>query len=425
MSNKVISSVVILCIISIALSSFNTYIIINESRLQRERLDRLQKLLDETSNRVSTIESAFLAMEKKLSITNQSLTNSISELKDALRKLQSNVSMFASEISNIKGKVENILNQTPAKVYAQIYKSVVTVRTPSTLGSGFVYNNTNLILTNWHVIRGETDIEVEFYDGTRKKATVVGTDPYSDIAVIMVANTPPGIRPLELGNSSNIYIGQPVVAVGNPLALKASLSAGYISQINRIVEISDVPIVVPVIQLDISIAPGSSGGPLLDLSGKVIGITHAGTLFGFNFAIPSNIIRRVASSLIQLGYYKHPFIGIYVIALTPEVIKELNILNLEPYQTGLLVWKVIENYPAAKAGLRGVIETKAPDGSKAYIARDIILEVDGYPTLTGADLASYLEEHISAGQTITLTLWRSGEITSVEVTTTFRPFYRE
>lgn len=310
-------------------------------------------------------------------------------------------------------------------MYAQIYKSVVTVRTPSTLGSGFVYNNTNLILTNWHVIRGETDIEVEFYDGTRKKATVVGTDPYSDIAVIMVANTSPGIRPLELGNSSNIYIGQPVVAVGNPLALKASLSAGYISQINRIVEMSDVPIVVPVIQLDISIAPGSSGGPLLDLSGKVIGITNAGTLYGFNFAIPSNIIRRVASSLIQLGYYKHPFIGIYVIELTPEVIKEQNILNLEPYQTGLLVWKVIENYPAAKAGLRGVIETKASDGSKAYIARDIILEVNGYPTLTLADLASYLEEHISAGQTITLTLWRSGEITSVEVTTTFRPFYQE
>ncbi|RJS84020.1 PDZ domain-containing protein, partial [Candidatus Bathyarchaeota archaeon] len=415
MSNKVIRSVVILCIISIALSSFNTYIILNESRIQQERLDQFQKLLDETSNRISTIESAFLAMEKKLSITNQSLTNSISDLKDVLRKLESNVSMFASEISNIKGKVENILNQTPAKVYTQVYKSVVTVRTPSALGSGFVYNNTNLILTNWHVIKGETNIEVEFYDGTRKKAAIVGTDPYSDIALIMVTSAPPSIKPLELGNSSNIYIGQPIVAVGNPFALKASLSAGYISQINKIVEISDVPIVVPVIQLDISIAPGSSGGPLLDLSGKVIGITNAGTLFGFNFAIPSNIIRRVASSIIQLGYYKHPLIGIYVIELTPEVIKELNILNLEPYQTGLLVWKVIENYPAAKAGLRGVIETKAPDGSKAYIAQDIILEVDGYPTLTLADLTSYLEEHISAGQTITLTLWRSGEITSVEV----------
>jgi len=106
MSNKIISSVVILCIISIALSSFNTYIILNEIRIQRERLDQLQKLLGETSNRISTIESAFLAMEKKLSITNQSLTNSISELKDVLKKLESNVSIFASEISNIKRKLK-------------------------------------------------------------------------------------------------------------------------------------------------------------------------------------------------------------------------------------------------------------------------------------------------------------------------------
>lgn len=338
--------------------------------------------------------------------------------------LESNVSRLAMDIREMRGKIKEMAYQTPAEVYENVYRSVVTIRTLSALGSGFVFNETGLILTNWHVVRDEVDIEVEFYDGTRRKAVTIGTDPYSDVALIQVENPPAEVKPLMLGNSSNVHVGQPVVAIGNPLGLKASLSSGYISQVNKIIDIAGVPIVVPVIQLDISIAPGSSGGPLLDLSGKVIGITNAGTQYGFNFAIPSNIIRRVATSLMRYGFYEHPMIGVYVIELTPNVIKDHKILNLDPFQTGLLVWEVMEGYPAAEAGLRGVVETTAPDGSTGYLARDIILAIDGRPTRTLADLSSYLEEYVSPGQTVTLTLWRSGEIATVEVTPTSRPSYR-
>jgi S1-C subfamily serine protease len=425
MSNRTSNIVVAICIISIIFSGLNTYLVLNESRLQQERLDQFQNTLDEVKNRILSVESTLSTLEDKLNVLNQSSILDISDLRAVVRRLDSNVSKLASDISSIKGDVENILSQTPANVYESVYKSIVTIRTPLGLGSGFVYNRTNLILTNWHVVKSETDIEVEFYDGTRKKAVTIGTDAYADVAIITVTRAPPDVKPLELGSSSNLYVGQQVVAVGNPLGLTASLSSGYISQINKLIDIIDVPIVIPVLQLDITIAPGSSGGPLLDISGNVIGITNAGTSYGFNFAVPSNIVKRVASSLIERGYYKHPFVGFYVIELNPEVIRELNILNLEPFQTGLLVWDVMENYPAAEAGLEGVVETRAPDGSTAYLAKDIVLAVDGHPTRTLADWSIYIEEYISPGQTITLTLWRSGKIVFIEVTTTFRPFYKE
>ncbi|KYH39833.1 MAG: hypothetical protein AYL33_007200 [Candidatus Bathyarchaeota archaeon B63] len=430
MSSKTLSLVVIVSLISVTLSSMSTYLILSGGIAQQERIDQLWNLLQEINGRVSRVESAISAIEENLNAINRSLTGELGGLRQLVEELESNVSRLASEVQEIRGRIGEILYQTPADVYERVYRSVVTIRTPSALGSGFIYNKTNLILTNWHVVRDETDIEVEFYDGTRRSAVTMGTDPYSDIAVIMVHDPPADVEPLLLGNSSNIHVGQPVVAIGNPLGLKASLSSGYISQINKIIDISGVPIVVPVIQLDISIAPGSSGGPLLDLSGRVIGITNAGTQYGFNFAIPSNIIRRVASSLILYGYYKHPMIGVSVVELNPTVIKEWRILNLEPFQTGLLVWRVMEGYPAAEAGMRGVEETWTPDGSRAYLARDIILAIDGHPTRTLADLSGYLEEHISPGQTVTLTLWRlwddetSGETAYIEITVASRPFYQ-
>jgi len=212
------------------------------------------------------------------------------------------------------------------------------------------------------------------------------------------------------------------VAVGNPLGLTGSLSSGYISQVNKMIELE--PIIVPVLQLDITIAPGSSGGPLLDLSGDVVGITNAGTAYGFNFAVPSNIVSRVARSLIEVGEYRHPLVGFRGYELTPETIRDLNILNLDPFQTGLLIWEVIPDSPAAKAGLSGVGETEDQTGRTAYIARDIILAVDDRLVRTFADWSPYIEEHVSAGQTITLRLWRSGVTVSVEITTTFREPYQ-
>ena len=390
----------VVCIAAIILSGINSILILNTINTQRE-----------ISNRLSNLTETLTAI-------NQTALANATDVERLLNEL-------ASEISELSSEIERHLNQTPANIYETTYKSVVVITTPAGQGSGFLYNTSNMLLTNWHVVEGETDIEVQFYDGTRRSASIVGSDAYSDVALLMVAKSPPEARPLQLGNSSDLFVGQQVVAIGNPLGLTGSLSSGYISQVNKLIDIIDVPIIIPVIQIDLTLAPGNSGGPLLDMEGNVVGITNAGTSYQFNFAVPSNIIRRVVSSIVENGYYRHPLIGFWLIELTPDVISKLNILNVKPSQSGLLVWDVMENYPAEAAGLQGVVEAEALDGTPGYMARDIVLEVDGHPMHTLADWTVYVEEHVSPEQTITLTLWRSGETSMVEVTTTYRPPYDE
>jgi S1-C subfamily serine protease len=395
---KVTKFLTILCVIAIAMSSVNTYLIYNNIQAQ-------QHVAAELANLTETLEEI-----------NQTSLGNVTEIRSLISQLEAKVSELGKSLSRI-------VNQTPAEIYQSTYKSVVVITTNTRQGSGFIFNSTNMILTNWHVIEGEMEIYIQFYDGTRRRASLVGLDAYSDVAVLMVPSSPPEAKPLKLGNSSDLYVGQQVIAIGNPLGLTGSLSSGYVSQVNKIIELDEVPITVPVIQLDITLAPGNSGGPLLDLSGNVVGITNAGTSYGFNFAITSNIVNRVVASIIEKSYYSHPFIGFYLLELTPEVIKDNNILNVEPFQSGLLVWDIIKNYPAEQAGLKGVVETTDPEGQTGYMARDIVLAVDGHPTRTIAEWTAYIEEYVSPEQTITLTIWRSGETTTVNVTATSRPSY--
>jgi len=385
MSSKSLASVAVLCIIAIILSGSNSFLILDRIRVQEEELSELRDAIEEAESRIGAVESAL------------------------------------SNLSSLEA-IAGILNQTPVNLYEATYKSVVVIRTAFAQGSGFLYSSSNLILTNWHVVGEETDVDVEFYDRTRTKASVLGTDAYADVAVLEVTSVPSDAKPLRLGDSSRLYIGQQVAAIGSPLGLTGSFSSGFISQINKLLDIE--PIIVPVLQLDITIAPGSSGGPLLDLLGNVVGITNAGTGYGFNFAVPSNVVERVASSLVEKGNYEHALVGFTSVVLSPETISSYRILNLEVYQTGLLIWEVLPDTPAAEAGLRGVVETRAPDGSIGYNAMDIIVAVDGNAVFAREDWAAYVEEYVSPGQSITLTLWRSGETVDVEVNTTSRPPYQ-
>ena len=408
-TNKTVNYfIIIICIIVIAFSGFNSYLIYSNNSTQQEQLNELK-------NRLSAVETTLSNLSNKINVT---------EYEAEILRLNSSINDLKYQLSNLENAGAYLLNQTPANIYKSAHKSVVVIRTPLGQGSGFLYGNSSLILTNWHVVESETVIEVEFYDRSRKNATLVGSDAYADVAVIMVPAAPLDARPLQLESSSNLWIGQQVVAIGNPLGLTGSLSSGYISQINRRISITGLPIIVPVLQLDITIAPGSSGGPLLDLSGNVVGITNAGTSYGINFAVPSNIVERVASSIIEKGYYQHPMVGFNGIELTPETIKSMNIINIDPFQSGLLITDVTANTPAAKAGLRPAVATQDSGGSRAYSAMDIILTVDGHPTLSFEDWSAYVEENVSPSQPITLTLWRSGNLESVVVTTTYRPQYQ-
>jgi serine protease Do len=380
--------------------------------IQKSQIKELQTTLDTMRDDIEEVTSSLPNLSDQISELDQSTSSSLAELETTLK----NVEGLISELSDLENIVNQILGQSPYQVYEDVYRSVVVIRTPLGQGSGFIYNSANIIVTNYHVVTQETDVEIEFYDRTRTQATVIGSDPYSDIAVLTVSNVPSEATPLTFSDQPNVYIGQQVVAIGNPLGLSDSLSVGYISQVNRTLDID--PIIVPVLQLDLTIAPGSSGGPLLDLSGNVVGITNAGTDVGFNFAVPLNIMKRVIPALISDGEYIHPFIGIYPLALTPEVITALNIVNVDTYQTGLLVMDVVPDFPAAEAGLNPVIIE-----AQSYTAMDIILAVDGYPTFIEEDLTAYMEVEVSPNQVITMTLWRSGVRTSVTLTTTERPPY--
>jgi len=477
MSNRTLKLVAIIAVVAIIFSAFNTYLILDSSRAQEqlntqeerineleasleqfsaqsEQLEELQGALDAQEERFNELQSVLDdvavqaeqldAQEEQIS----ELQTAINDTKDSLAEATSALSNLAnqisalnqstatglaeigttvetiegllSEISGLEEIVDQLLRQTPAEVYAATYRSVVVIRTSIGQGSGFLFNNQNTIVTNYHVVTTETDIEIEFFDGTRTQATVIGSDAYSDIAVLAVSLVPADAEPLSFSDQS-VGIGQQVVAIGNPLGLTESLSVGYISQVNRLLDIE--PIIVPVLQLDLTIAPGSSGGPLLDLYGNVVGITNAGTEVGFNFAVPLNILKRVIPSLIDEGDYKHPLVGVSILALTPETIDFWNIFNVDAYQTGLLVMDVVSGYPAEEAGLMPAVSTTAPDGSPGYTAMDIVTAIDGHSTFTIEDWSAYMEVEVSPGQTVTLTLWRSGVTSSVDVTTTERPPY--
>ena len=401
--SKSLTIVAVIGIIAIVFSGVNSYLLYNHLQSEQD----LQDIIDEMNSRINPVESE-----------QSSLSNQISDILEAL----------SSDNDELREIIESLQTQSPKDVYEAVHKSVVVVRTDSGQGSGLLFGTSddNYILTNWHVVEGASEIEVEFYDRTISNAVLIGTDAYSDVAVIMSEKIPIDSKPLRLVNSSNLSIGQQLVAIGNPLGREGSLSSGIVSQINMKLNLEEVPILVPVIQIDLTIAPGNSGGPLLDLNGNVVGITNAGTDYGFNFAIPSNIVSRVSSSIIEKGYYNHALVGITQITLTPENIQTNNMKNIESSQKGMLIISVIEGMPAEDAGLIPAIITYNDDGSINQIdAQDIILAIDNHTIIDDIDWQVYVAEHVSPGQDVILTVLRSGEIIYIEVTPTVREQYQE
>ena len=489
MANRTLIAVGTLCIIAIAISSVNSYLIFTDSEQNtqidldetKRKIDSIESSLSSLSEQLSTVLdnseslntlnqtvlSEISVLESKFALQTDELTRNLTQTRESLRQISlikvqddneeilstisklsssieemistigvinSNLDALSENVQLLEEKVSKTITQTPIDVFEIASKSVVVIRTDQGQGSGFMYSinsstTTNLIVTNWHVVEGASEIEVEFYDKSRINAIIVGEDAYSDIAVIRVPTSPSDSTPLKLGNSSNLYIGQQLVAIGNPLGLTQSLSSGFVSQVNRQIELDEVPIIVPVLQIDLTIAPGSSGGPLFDLSANVVGITNAGTTnagkdVGFNFAVPSNIVNRVVPALIQQGKYIHPLFGFYAIPLTPEDIQSRNVLNVDTTQTGLMVIEITPGFPAENVGLTAGIDTEDQEGNEGYIAIDIIMEIDGIQVIDWSDWSTYVAEFVSPGQTVTFTIWRSGEIILLDVTATNREEFR-
>ena len=387
---------------------------------------------------------------------------------------------------------------TPTEIFSKVQDSVVQVTTTnkdivgplnSGLGSGFVYDNDGHIITNYHVValaslsgessnnipssNNNTDIIVTFNDGSVYNAKVVGSDRFSDIAVLRVENISKKLVPLTFGNSSQAEIGEQVVAIGNPFGLSGTLTVGVVSGLGRIIpslpdeqqeqeqeqqqppllpenpfgnqfpDIPGLPFQQPpsipdqqqqersgafsipdIIQTDAAVNPGNSGGPLLNMDGQVIGMNTAifsetGVYAGIGFAIPSNTITKVVPSLITTGSYQHPWLGLIGVDITPDIAKALG-LSLDEAK-GFLVIGVNEGSPADKAGLRGGDRVTNVNGREIRLGGDIVLKIDNQDVRKIEDILTYLEAQKHAGDSAQLTILRDGKNQTVNVTLTPRP----
>ncbi|MHC1627038.1 MAG: S1C family serine protease [Methanoculleaceae archaeon] len=299
-------------------------------------------------------------------------------------------------------------------IYRAVAPSVVKVtaiRGPdgsgTTQGSGFVYRSDGTILTNHHVVDDADQVLVTFYSGDTERATVVGADPYSDLAVLRVEGLPDGVYPVVMGNSTGLEPGDRVIAIGNPFGLSGTMTTGIVSQTGRLL-VTDTDYAIPaVIQIDAAINPGNSGGPLLSFSGEVVGMTTAirsetGEFSGIGFAVPSNLIGRVADAIISTGTYDHPWLGLTGWDVTPRLYAEREL----PVDHGWYVQSVIPGGPSEAAGIH--------EG-------DVITGINGRRVLGLGDILSPIELFTSPGDTVTLAVNRNGVTLKREVTLGVRP----
>jgi S1-C subfamily serine protease len=307
------------------------------------------------------------------------------------------------------------------------------------LGSGFIYDNSGHIITNYHVVAGSdpNDISITFIDGTVYRARVAGADQYSDLAVLRVEDDIPAEKliPLPLANSSGLLVGQEVVAIGNPFGLSGSMTEGIVSGLNRLIPVYQDPfsdITAPafsipdVIQTDAAINPGNSGGPLLNMQGEVVGINSAifsttGGFAGVGFSVPSNTIAKVAPVLIERGFFEHPWLGVSGIDMTPEIAEAIGLG--EP--RGFLVIEVAPGGPADSAGVQGGDTPVQLNGREIPIGGDVVLAINDRDVRKIDDVLGYLQQATQVGETVTLTVWRDGQIIEIDVILGARPSLQE
>lgn len=289
-------------------------------------------------------------------------------------------------------------------------------------GSGFFYDDQGHIVTNYHVIADADELQVTLADGQTVPARIVGSDPSNDLAVIKVDLPTATIRPLPIGDSTQVYVGQFVLAIGNPFGLERTLTFGIVSALGRVIESPNQRFIGEVIQSDVAINPGNSGGPLLDLSSRVIGVNSAilspsGANAGIGFAISARTVQRVVPILIREGRYPHPSLGVRVIELTPQRASLFERAGMQlPVTQGLLIADLITNGPAAQAGLRGPDRLVRVGNLNLPVGGDVIVAINDRPITTSQDLLVYLETETRVGETVQVKVIRDGREQVVPVT---------
>lgn len=387
---------------------------------------------------IAIVVAAFLSGSFGYCIGYWGYSKELANLKNRISALEEQVSLL-QRTQNIVNQNYTIVfggNLSLSELYERVKDSVVVVRgviveyqffrryyTP-VQGSGFVYNCTGrmVVITNYHVVEDAEDITVTFINGNGYPASVLGADPYADLAVLSVEAPISEFKPLEVVSSSTLEVGEIVVAVGNPYGLTGSMSVGIVSALGRTIteeRTGGYPI-ANVIQTTAPLNPGNSGGPLLNLQGQVVGVTTAIVIDsqGLGFAIPSNTILREIASLVTTGSYKrHPWLGATGIDMTYEIAKAMGV-NVT---YGWLLTQVVSGGPAANAGLKGGTKQVSIAGQLLTIGGDIIIALNGTKITNIDSLSAYMEENTMPGQTLNVTIIRENQIMTVQLTLGTRP----
>jgi S1-C subfamily serine protease len=312
----------------------------------------------------------------------------------------------------------------PAVVSVVTYASQGGFMVAEGQGSGFLYDSNGNIITNSHVIHGAQQVEVVFADNRTEKATVLGEDLNSDLAVLHVDNFPDGIQPLALGTIDEVAVGQTAVALGNPFGLGGTLTRGIISAMGRTIP-ALTPFSIPqAIQTDAPINPGNSGGPLLNLAGEVIGVNAqietGGTSrsnSGIGFAIPVSIVSIVVPALINDGEFQWSWLGVVGGSLNNYVMQAMDL----PVDHGAYISEVVQGGPADLAGLRGSTNQVTVDDRVVEIGGDVIVGIDGVEIGSFEDILIYIALNTHPGQNVEVTIIRDGNPNTVTLTLQPRP----
>jgi len=361
--------------------------------------------------------------------------------------LQSQVSNLSNQLVNLEyASVENNQNfnqvfdenVTVSQLYAQIKDSVVVIRgmVPSNndffgrvyysqvQGSGFVYKVMEqiVVITNYHVVNEAVNITITFANGNAYPATVLGSDPYAELAVLASEAPECEYFPLEIASSSSLQVGDLLMVVGTPYGLTGSMSTGYVSSLGRTLseETTGGFVIANVIQTTAALNPGNSGGPVLNYQGQVIGIATAivEDSEGLGFAIPSNTILREINDLINIGsYVNHPWIGAQGVDMTYEIADAMD----SDITYGWLIAQVTSGGPSEKAGLQGGTKQVNIVDQRVIIGGDIVIAINEV-RVTGIDsLSAYLEDYTLPGQTVNLTVVRNNETINIHLELEVRP----
>ncbi|MGQ9597310.1 MAG: S1C family serine protease [Thermoproteota archaeon] len=364
------------------------------------------------------------------------LYSALTELSDKVEDIELAIKRLNNEVNIIKNLRASpslaYFNVSFTEIYEKTYRGIVMITGLTSsilgeqmgLGSGFVirYNSSYYIVTNYHVVKDAKDLVVTFYDGDSYPAVVVGTDPYSDLAVVNTTVPPDLYCPLNITFSSNLMVGDLVIAIGNPFGLTGTMTTGVISQLGRSItsEFTGGYSIANIIQTSAPINPGNSGGPLLNAKGEVVGMNTAiiSESQGVGFAIPSNTIIRELPYLIKTGTYDmHPWLGLKGIEMNYYIAKAAG-LNIT---YGWLIQEVVSDGPSDKAGLRGGNRTINVLDIEIKVGGDLIISIDEHPIRKQDDIARILEEYAYPGKVVNITIVRGNRLMIIPVTLGKRP----